>query len=382
LGHWVGWDSRRVGGTVTCTARWAAVFLAALAVCPHWCASQEQPAPAPVSTDPVELSARAHAIVSAGAKVSGLDGDDVKPFHLKVDFTFQDPNLPKLLTGTMEEWSEGRYQWKRIYKSSTEAFNGTEWSLSRLERYRPKPNGDPFDYHQLDGKVAGTVIAPLSQSGNIQPEYEMTLKRVNLGVMLNCVYVADPKRYAGDGDADAMFPKSCLDDANRLRLLSFGDTVVQFNQQQTFENRWVARDVKMTVKGLLMAEMKVTLLEPLAPADAEQVKPGKGAVPQPYERQAGDPPLVPVFQTGASIPLTPDHRPNIGTETIPIVIQKDGSVKLVPHPPDPVYDAVSRAVARWKYQPYSVDGQVVEVATDVQYVMNLKPFVPEYERKK
>jgi hypothetical protein len=128
--------------------------------------------------------------------------------------------------------------------------------------------------------------------------------------------------------------------------------------------------------------MKVAVLEPLAPADAEQVKPGKGAMLQPYERQPGDPPLVPVFQTGASIPLTPDHQPNLGTETIPIVIQKDGSVKLVPHPPDAVYDAVSRAVAKWKYQPYAVDGQVVEVATDVQYVMNLKPFVPEYERKK
>ncbi len=347
-----------------------------------WAQETQPAAPAAAPQDPAEQSAKAHAIVAAAAKVSGLDGDDVAPFHLKIDFTFQDPKLPKLLTGTMEEWSAGRYQWKRTYKSGTEEFNGTEWSVSRLERFRPKPNGDWFDYHQLDDKVAGSVIEPLYQSGNIKPEYGMTLKRVNLGVMLNCVYVTDPKQYAGEGDADTMFPKTCLDDANRLRLTSYGETVVQFNQQQMFQNRWVSRDVKMSVKGILMAEMKVTLLEPLAAADMEQVKPGKGAVAQPYERQPGDPPLVPVFQVGASIPLTPDHQPNLGTETIPIVIQKDGSVKLVPHPPDPVYDAVSRAVARWKYQPYVVDGQTVEVTTDVNYVMNLKPFVPEYERKK
>lgn len=345
------------------------------------CEAQETQ-PAAAHPDPAELSAKAHAIVAAATKVSGLDGEDVAPFHMKIDFTFQDPKLPKLLTGTMEEWSTGRYQWKRTYKSSTEEFNGTEWSVSRLERFRPKPNGDWFDYRQLDDKVAGTVIEPLYQSGNIKPDYAMTLKRVNLGVMLNCVYVTDPKQYAGDGDADAMFPRTCLDDANRLRLTSYGETAIQFNQQQIFQNRWVARDVKTSVKGLLMAEVKVTLLEPLAPSDSELVKPGKGAVAQPYERQPGDPPLAPVFQVGASIPLTPDHQPNLGTETIPIVIQKDGSVKLVPHSPDPVYDAVSRAVAKWKYQPYVVDGQTVEVTTDVNYVMNLKPFVPEYERKK
>jgi hypothetical protein len=178
-----------------------------------------------------------------------------------------------------------------------------------------------------------------------------------------------------------MFPRSCLDDANRVRLLSYGETAVLFNQQQKFGEHWVSRDVKLSVKGLLMAEMKVTLLEPLAPADAALVAPGKGAVAQPYERQPGDPPLVPVFQVGASVPLTPDHQPNIGTETIPVVIQKDGSVKLVPHPPDAVYDAVSRAVSKWKYQPYVVDGQTIDVATDINYIMNLKPFVPEYERK-
>ncbi len=332
--------------------------------------------------DPAELNSRAHAIVVAAMKVSGLDGEDVAPFHLKVDFTFQDPKLPKLLTGTMEQWSAGRYQWKRVYKSSVAEFNGTEWSTSRLERFRPKPDGDWFDYHQLDSKVAGTVIQPLYEDANIKPEFAMTLKRVNMGVALNCVYVIDPKQYAGDGDADAMFPRNCLDDTNRLRLSAYGDTVVQFNQQQIFQNRWVAHDVKITVKGVLMAEMKVTVLEALAPADAESVKPGKGAIAQPYERQPGDPPLVPVFQVGASVPLTPEHQPNIGTETIPIVIQKDGSVKLVPHSSDPVYDAVSRAVAKWKYQPYVVDGQTIEVTTDVNYVMNLKPFVPEYERKK
>jgi hypothetical protein len=337
---------------------------------------------AAVPADPVESNSKAHAIVAAALKVSGLDGDDVAPFHLKVDFTFQDPKLPKLLTGTMEEWSAGRYQWKRVYKSSVPEFNGTEWSTSRLERFRPKPDGDWFDYHQLDTKVAGTVIQPLYEDGNIKPEYPLTLKRVNMGVALNCVYVTDPKQYAGDGDADTMFPKSCLDDANRLRLSAYADTVVQFNQQQKFGERWVAHDVKLTVKGLLMAEAKVTVLEPLAPEDAELVKPGKGAIAQPYERQPGDPPLVPVYQVGASVPLTPDHQPNIGTETIPIVIQKDGSVKLVPHSSDPVYDAVSRAVAKWKYQPYVVDGKTIEVATDVNYIMNLKPFVPEYERKK
>jgi hypothetical protein len=45
-----------------------------------------------------------------------------------------------------------------------------------------------------------------------------------------------------------------------------------------------------------------------------------------------------------------------------------------------VLDAVSIAVSKWKYKPYLIDGQPVEVRVNIPYLIDGKPFVPSYQR--
>jgi len=49
--------------------------------------------------------------------------------------------------------------------------------------------------------------------------------------------------------------------------------------------------------------------------------------------------------------------------------------------PPPLVDAAEQAINRWKYKPYLVDGQPIEVGFTVIYNLD-KPFVPSYNRPK
>jgi hypothetical protein len=51
-------------------------------------------------------------------------------------------------------------------------------------------------------------------------------------------------------------------------------------------------------------------------------------------------------------------------------------------PNEEVRDAIEHAVNKWKYKPYLVDGQPVEVGITIPYALGTKNFVPSYEKAK
>jgi hypothetical protein len=362
-------------------------------------ASAQSPAAQPASANQApshtpEVTAKintlAHSILNSGMKSNALSGDDLMPWHLKMDIQLAEPGKPKPLMASLEEWSMGRYQWKRIYTSHEQNLQGSELSVARFERYRSKPSDNGFDPYFLNLRAARPVIDPLYQAAGIKPDYELAIQRINTGGMtLNCVAVADPSAIVDidTTNPDYLFPAMCFDDDSHLRLTSTSDTKVQFEEIQPFQNRAVARDIKVVVKGTLVAEMKVTLLEPWTAPDATQLQPGKGTVSEPYRIEPGMPQPESVHEEGFPPPprhstvLSPGQMYYSGVVTVPIVIKKDGSVKVDTRAmiwvEQPVKDAAELAINRWKYKPYLVDGQPVEVGFTVHYNLD-KPFVPSY----
>ncbi|MGA7857971.1 MAG: thioredoxin family protein [Terracidiphilus sp.] len=360
----------------------------AFAPCAH---TQQPPAsqPAePASSAPAvaaSTSDLAHKILEAGLKANSLGGEGLAPWHLKLDFQVLVGRAAKLTSGTLEQWTTGPNQWRRTFTSKADWFNGSEWSFSHVEHYQSRALTDGFDYVLLNLRIAGPVLDPLYQAAKIKPEYEMQLKRLDVGVILNCVLVGDTSHVAPDKNTGFKFPTMCFDTDSRLRLMSSGDTVIQFGDFQIFQNRFVAKDVKVLVAGNLIAEMKVSLLEPLSASDAALVKPDKKAIPQPYIPEPGDPKVESVYEFGAEIPLSPERKPFFGVMPVQVVIQKDGSVKVLPSSAwnQGQLDAVQDAVKKWKYKPYIVDGQPVELGVTILYdVPDNKPYIPTYERPK
>jgi len=351
-------------------------------------AAQQTPTPASEAHSgltPERISVLAHRVMDAGGKANALGGDDLKPWHMKVDFQVIPLGAKKPVSGTMEEWHLGPSQWARTFKSPEQRLTGSEWSVSETEQYQSKPSKVGFDHRLLLLRVARPVIDPLYQTANVQPDYDMDVKRLTTaGVTLNCVSVVDPQRYVDQANPDWLFPTMCFDNEYHLRLTATSDTTVQFEDLQPFEGRTVARDVKVIFNGALTAEMKVTLLETIPDANAELVKPAKDAILEPYTIEPGHPKPVSVYEVGASIPIRPDGFPFRGSFPIPIVIHKDGTVKARNEDTSfwtqGLKDALVVAIDKWKYKPYLVNGQPVEVAWTVVYIIDGKPFVPSYER--
>jgi hypothetical protein len=356
--------------------------------CARWCAAQSSQDAAQGEHGAVgtaKISEVAHRLMVAGVKANALAGDDLKPWHMKMDFQVIQPGAKKPVGGTMEEWHLGTSQWARTFKSPEQRLSGSEWSVSETEQYQSKPSKVGFDHRLLMLRVARPVIDPLYQTGNIQSDNEMDVKRVDAaGVTLNCASVVDPQRYVDQANPDWLFPAMCFDNEHHLRLTATSDTKVQFEDLQPFEGRTVARHVKVIFNGALIAEMNVRLLESLADADADLVKPAKDAIPEPYTIEPGHPKPVSVFEVGASVPLMPNGFPFRGGFPIPIIIHKDGTVKARNEDTSfwsrDLKDALVRAIDKWTYKPYLVNGQPVEVAWTVVYIIDGKPFVPSYAR--
>lgn len=362
-------------------------------------AAQNQPAAQPTqqggqsaSVTP-EVNALAHHFLEAGLKINALSGDDVKPWHLKAQFQlygYDATQKPK--SGTVEEWYTSRYQWRRVYSSSEQEYSGWELSLSRFERYRGKSRGG-FNPSTMNDRVGRPTIDPLYLAGNVKPNYELDGKRYNpAGTVLNCVSVVNPARYGDQSNPDLQVPNMCFDNDMHLLLESTNDTVVQFGDLQPFQDRFVARDVKILQHGNLQSEIKISVLEPLAAPDAGLTKPGKDGIPEPFHIEPGMPWPESTYEVGASIPVPTVGSTYNGSAVyqgmafMPVVIHKDGTVKadleFASAPNEEVSDAVEHAVNKWKYKPYLVDGQPVEVGITIPYALGTKKFVPSYEKPK
>ncbi len=336
--------------------------------------------------DPARLNALAHKLLEAALKTNGLGGPPTKPWHIMVNFQMLPDSLAKKPeTGTFEEWYAAPYRWKRTYTGTFEGWNGSERSASKLERYAGKPKHFEFDDYWMTLRVSRPMVDPLYQVANLNADTAMTVARVQAGgVMLNCTSLAAP---AESGKKPEWFiPTMCFDSDLHLRAIKSEETTVQFEDIQSFQGRAVARDVKVIVRGRLDAEMKVSLLEAVDTVDEAALKPAADAIAQPYVIEPGYTQPVPVYEVGTTIPLLPNGQPFRGDLLIPLIIHKDGTVKLLHQASSgfmqDVFDAVYLAVGRWRFKPYTVDGQVVEARYDARYSVDGKPFVPSYEREK
>lgn len=334
-----------------------------------------------------KINELAHRLLAAGLRSNALAGDDLKPWHIKITYQILVPGNPKPVSGTVEEWHASANQWRRTFTGDAPGLRGSEWSISELGHYETKDERLAYGRRLVTLRIARPVVDPLYQAANIKPDYDLDVRKVETaGIILHCVSVVDPKRYAEDTNPDWLFPTMCFDNDTRLRVTVAGDTSVQFEGIQSFQERSVPRDVKVLVNGNLNAEMKVTLLENWDARDTGILKPSKGAIPKPYEIEPGHRMPESVYEVGAHVPLRPDGFPYRGAAVVSVLIQKDGNVKVEQDysfgPSRAVLDSIALAVSQWKYKPYIVDGQPVEVRRAVVYRLDGEPFVPSYERKK
>ena len=331
--------------------------------------AQSQAAPAAPPAGTADLNAKAHAIFDKGVQLNGLTAKDMQPYHLKATYELYEGD-PTPEAGTLEVWSTGPDTWKRTYTGKK--YSGTEWSVTATDRYQEKDNPKVnFDHAKLDLRVGVPTVNPLLLASGFKPEYEFSGGLLSTPVPMTCIMVA-PAQNPGNA-----IPTYCFDAESHLRLVNAPETAFQLDDYQMFQNRAVAKDLKVSSNKHLASTIKVVLLEPLSPADAASVKPPSNAVSQPYSRVPGDPKLVVVKQSGAMYPMKAAEQRALGTVYVNVVILKTGKVKIKGANGSPyLTQAASDAIQDWKFQPYMIGGQAVDVEAVIPYTFDGKSFVP------
>lgn len=327
----------------------------------------QTPAP-PEATD--AMNAQAHTLLERVVRINGLSVEGAPPWHMKADFQWQMTNKP-VESGSLEEWWKGPDTWRRTYTMKRGTW--TEWSVDRLHRFESPEIFPPFPKLFAELRIATPLITPLFQAKNFLPEYPMQMAPMEAGGHLNCISVVDAVRYVDKTDPDFLFPKYCLDGMGVLRGVVTSNTLVSFTNLTVFDKRAVARTVDVYVDAHLMSESKITLLEDLAPADEAQLEPAANAVPQPFIPTASDPRPVLVHTERPMVPANMVIAGGGGPVIVAVIIQKDGSVRLGGTAEISRYAglgviyAAMEAARRWRYQPYAIDGQPVEVAWNIRF---------------
>ncbi|HEY0784478.1 MAG TPA: hypothetical protein VGD62_01325 [Acidobacteriaceae bacterium] len=347
----------------------------------------QDPQPAPQPTAPAaagDANAKAHALLQAGLRSMGADGSTA-PYHLRADYQV---GVDKAAKGTIEAWSTGPDKWRRT--TTGKLYHGAQWSTSRTQRYLPRDADTTATTYLTLGSL---MLDPFHEDITIKPDMPLDLKRVNVGIALDCVTVSHPEQYAGTTDP-RLFPVLCFDGASHLRLLSHGKESTIFDAYRTMGGRAIPGHIKRQVEGAVTLELTLTLLEPLSPTDVALVEPPRDAVEQPYALRPDDPEPVILSQATALTNVEFRDRHPGEIDWIPIVIQKDGSVKVSKTAPVVIEKAngdrgpaglvsdgsqtliqpLAAAARKWRFQPYTIAGQPVEVATLAGFTQDGKPW--------
>jgi Gram-negative bacterial TonB protein C-terminal len=312
-------------------------------------------------------------VLNKGLAVTGLTASDVPAWHIKANYSLYDRgNLTE--SGTLEEWATGPYTWRRTYTEKKQVSN--EWSVTRAKQFQTKDS--KLNLAQLDERVATTLTDPLFQAANYKPNMELDGRAGTFaGQTLNCVAAANPTAAAGIIDPNVLFPRLCFDakDAT-LRYVNTPTTLISYTEFKTLGNRQVATKVNVNYGGKVAADLAITLLEPLTTGDQGQIAPDGKAAARPYMHLAGDAPLVPVKITECAYPMAASVKQEHGIVYIPVVIRKDGGVKPnggAQGPPE-LAEAAGDCVGNWKFEPFKLDGEAIDVADTLIYNYDGKPF--------
>lgn len=308
------------------------------------------------------------ALLLAAADVNSAPGADAKPWHAKISFTLNDWYGKPETQGTIEEFWAAPDKIKLVY--ATTSFNQVEYTTPAGIRRTGSRDGAPPELTLVIDKFLRPIdLDPSSADATklkLQPLKSSSAKLV-------CVSAFRP-RSAGSPGLDEVY---CMNDSLPvLRVVSSSNgfqrsirnSIVRFQNHyfpQQIEDDWGIQGEKPTQH--LVARLEA--LEFLSPADEAALTPPAEAVSPPQvitldEKTAKLQLLektVPVYP-----PIAKAARVS-GDVVLSIQIQTDGSVehlRVVSGPPM-LIQATLDGVKKWKYRPFTQNGEPVEVNTTV-----------------
>ncbi len=329
----------------------------------------ETAAPESITNDPSVIFALA-------SKVNGLNSPDIQPWHLKASYeTFDDQGARKD-NGIFEEFWAGTKKYKSSFASS--AFTQTDYRTGDgLFR-----DGNPRWPGAAEMQVHRNLIDPLPSEEEVSRAVPTLRENHFNNLTLRCISVDHPVSVNSKAPVPPASPIYCFDPATSVLRFdsSYGDAYrTTFSDPVSFLGRSIARDIHVTSKGKPFLNVHLETLEALQPLNESDFAPPPGTSKTPPRRVSI---ASGVMQGDLLIKVAPAYPERAkqqrvqGTVVLSATIGTDGQMmelRVITSPSQDLSDAAMQAVRQWKYKPYLLNGEGVEVMTLVNVVFALNP---------
>lgn len=313
------------------------------------------------------------ALLSFATGVNSLDGATMAPWHLKASYeSFADTGA-SLDQGTFEEWRVAPDQWKRTYTSGH--FNQTEYGTPAGITTAAAP---PWPV----SLIARELIHPMPGSNDLDGTTPELRPLAEKSATMNCVMLALPLQKA-KWPLGAL-PTYCFN-ANlpmlRLEVIN-GSVQASRNQIALFRHTYIAKEIELSDGGRPLLRIHLQSLASMTPEEVMGL--GMPAASKVLDEKPASR-LITVASGVAAKNRRGGPNPRYseearlsrkqGTVVLQATIGTDGRihhVRVVSSPDDLLTLASVAAVQRWVYEPYTLNGKLVNVRTTINLVFNLR----------
>jgi len=340
-------------------------------------AAKEAPtAAATMPTDP-------KALILLAAKTNSLTGPDMQPWRLKASLHTFTPSTSfseeENKQGKYEELWAGGEKFKQIY--SDEEYSQTLYGT---------PNGKFIagGLHFVLGEVRqlkeffepAAYLRQYAEGRN--PEFAPA--DVDAGESACLRTVSDRSK---DSKTEPLVYLFCFDSSLRLARFSINgddDFLVLFRRPFSFKGRAIPTEVELRRHGIVRMLANLESLEAAEPIEESELQPPADAVPDESGPLVAAAPTSVNVSAGVAVGMIKSSSPPIyppeakaagitGTVVLRAVIGVKGrvtDVQVVSGPPALQQTAVD-AVRSWQYRPYLLNGEPVEVNTQINVIFAL-----------
>ncbi|MGC2213087.1 MAG: energy transducer TonB [Silvibacterium sp.] len=314
------------------------------------------------------------ALMLLGWRVNGVEGVD-KPRHLKATYQTFDADGKPTGSGTYEEWWASPEKWKWSYSSA--GFNQARYRNGDKTSITGDPAWVPFQ----DRVAVGFLRRPLAGKEEIEHLFLTSADRRMGAVPLHCVLVSSvaPELVASeDWGGNPMLPlresfrgwgvpTTCFNPDSavaRVELFENGLSSL-FDDVVEVDGQYVAKDIWIRNGTVPVEHLTVTMLE--VPARLDESDFAVPADARAEEKYSGGRRIAGKTLTYPPLARTQKIK---GMVMIRVKITKTGDIAdpEVISGPKELRSSTLEAVKTWKYEPYRLNGQPVEVSRVVSVI--------------
>jgi TonB family protein len=297
--------------------------------------------------------------------VNSIDDSQLKPWHLKMSFQLYDAKGNPTEKGTIEEWWAEPSKEKTVYTSPS--YSSTE---IRTKDGLFRSRGTSYVPSSLE-LILRQVVHPMPSEGDIADSKPDLRKETPGKTPMDCIMLAQPIKnvaYAPLG----LFPTYCFErDTDSLRVsYDFGSQLIVRNKVGTFQQRSVVVDQTTVQNSITEISAHLDTLQSIVPdegnfapsADLEEVRPDQVSVASGVMaglKISGVNPFYPEASRRNHVSGSVILRARIGSDG------RIHSLKVISTPAADLAIASLAAVRQWTYKPYLLNGEPVDVDTQI-----------------